>query len=45
MVAGVDQMIPTSLLLHDTNKVKFSFVCSSGPLVFYLFVGRKGQVD
>lgn len=42
---GVDQMISTRLPLHDTNKVKLSFVCSSGPPVFYLFVGRHAQVE
>ena len=42
---GVDQMISTRLQLHDTNKVKLSFVCSSGPPVFYLFVGRHAQVE
>ncbi|KAI2505392.1 hypothetical protein MHU86_9005 [Fragilaria crotonensis] len=38
-------MISTRLQLHDTNKVKLSFVSSSDPQVFYLFVGRKAQVE
>jgi hypothetical protein len=43
-MSGVDQMISTRLQLHDSNKVKLSFV-SSGPPMFYLFVGRKAQVE
>ncbi|KAI2492590.1 hypothetical protein MHU86_21974 [Fragilaria crotonensis] len=38
-------MISTRLQLHDTNKVKLSFVSSSDPQAFYLFVGRKAQVE
>ena len=45
LMLGVDQMISTRLQLHDTSKVKLSFVCSSGPLVSYLFVGRQAQVE
>ena len=43
-MSGVDQMISSRLQLHDTNKAKLSFV-SSGPHIFYLFVGRKARVE
>ena len=43
-MSGVDQMISSRLQLHDTNMVKLLFV-SSGSHIFYLFVGRKAQVE
>ena len=44
-MVGVDQIMSTRLQLRGTNKVKFAFVCSDGPHICYLFVGRQAKVE